>query len=93
MIAHAADAFLGIKAIKVSKNPTASKGYITIAKVFLVLLCVITVYHIIMTIVGGRAAAVVSGINLANSALNIFIYNWFIKSAEDVRKDVLNETK
>ena len=89
----AADAFLGIKAIKVSKNPTASKGYITIAKVFLVLLCVVTVYHIIMTIVGGRAAAVDSGINLANSALNIFIYNWFIKSAEDVRKDVLNETK
>ena len=88
----AADAFLGIKAIKVSKNPTASKGYITAAKVFMIMTCIAAIYHIV-AVFSGDASAVDSGLNLASLALSICIYNMFIKAAEDVRQDVLNAAK
>ena len=87
-----ADVFLGIKALKVSKNPDASKGYITAAKVFMIMTCIAAIYHIV-AVFSGDASAVDSGLNLASLALSICIYNMFIKAAEDVRQDVLNAAK
>lgn len=89
----AADIFLGVKAIKVSKNPNASKGYIIVAKVFLILTCIAVISNIISMFTGNAASAVDSGVNMASYALSLCIYILFIKSAEAVRNDYINGTK
>ena len=88
-----ADIFLGIKAIKVSKNPNASKGYIIVAKVFAILTCIAVISNIISMFTGNAASAVDSGVNMASYALSLCIYVLFIQSAEAVRNDYINETK
>ena len=69
-----------------------SKGYITVAKVFLVMTCIAVISQII-TAFSGSAAAVDSGVNLASLAVSICVYIMFIQNAEAVRKDVLNGEK
>ena len=88
-----ADIFLGVKAIKVSKKPNASKGYIIVAKVFLILTCIAVISNIISMFTGNAASAVDSGVNMASYALSLCIYVLFIQSAEAVRNDYINGTK
>ena len=88
-----ADIFLGVKAIKVSKNPNASKGYIIVAKVFSILTCIAVIFNIISMFTGNAASAVDGGVNMASYALSLIIYSFFIKSAEAVRNDYINGTK
>jgi hypothetical protein len=88
-----ADIFLGVKAIKVSKKPNASKGYIIVAKVFTILTCIAVISNIISMFTGNAASAVDGGVNMASYALSLIIYSFFIKSAEAVRNDYINETK
>ena len=88
-----ADILLGVKAIKVSKNPDASKGYITVAKIFTILTCIAVVCNIISMFTGNATSAVDGGVNLASYSLTLIIYSSFIKSAEAVRNDYINETK
>ena len=85
----AADIFLGIKAIKVSQNPDASKGHIIVAKVFLILSAIATVSCAI-SIFGNSPSVVDSILNVANSTLSVAIYTLFVVSAEAVRKDVID---
>ena len=88
-----ADIFLGIKAIKVSKKPNASKGYIIVAKVFTILTCIAVISNIISMFTGNAASAVDGGVNMASYALSLIIYSFFIKSAEAVRNDYIKGTK
>ena len=88
-----ADIFLGVKAIKVSKKPNASKGYITVAKVFSILICIAVISNIISMFTGNAASAVDGGVNMTSYAVSLCIYSLFIKSAEAVRNDYINGTK
>lgn len=88
-----ADIFLGVKAIKVSKNPNASKGYIIVAKVFSILTCIAVIANIIAMFTGNAASAVDGGVNMCSYAVTLCIYSLFIKSAEAVRNDYINGTK
>ena len=88
----AADILLGVKAIMVSKKPTANRGYIILAFVF----CIISAIGIIsnaISVFSGNGAIIDSSLNIGSSALSVWVYSWFIGNAEAVRKDVLNETK
>lgn len=84
-----ADVLLGIKALKVSKNPNKDKGYITVAKVFFVL-SIIATLSAILALIEGNAPVVDNILNLVNSALSVTIYVSFIKHAQAVRADVIN---
>ena len=88
-----ADIFLGVKAIKVSKNPDASKGYIIVAKVFSILTCIAVIFNIISMFTGNATSAVNGGVNMCSYALTLCIYTLFIKSAEAVRNDYIKGTK
>ena len=89
-----ADVIIGIKALKVSKNPTADKGHIVAAKVFFVL-SVIAAVAALISIFGATKDTIIDCIlNLSSSTLGACVYVIFIKAATAVRKDVLNgETK
>ena len=89
----AADLLLGIKALKVSKNPDASKTYITIAKIFLILSAIGVVTHAISIFNGTASSAIDAGLNTASATLSVCVYALFINSAEAVRKDYLNGVK
>ena len=85
-----ADVIIGIKALKVSKNPTADKGHIVAAKVFFVL-SVIAAVAALISIFGATKDSIVDCIlNLSSSTLGACIYVIFIKAATAVRKDVLD---
>ena len=88
----AADVLLGIKALKVSKTPNASKGYIIVAIVFLVVSFISAVSQV-RVLLTGSAPVVDAILNVANSTLNVCVYALFIKSANAVRKDVLSGKK
>lgn len=88
-----ADIFLGVKAIKVSKNPNASKGYIIVAKIFSILTCIAIISNIISMFTGNVASAVDGAVNMVSYALTLCIYCLFIKSAVAVRNDYINGTK
>ena len=88
-----ADILLGVKAIKVSKKPNASKGYITVAKVFTILTCIAVISNIISMFTGNAASAIDGGVNMCSYAVTLCIYSLFIKSAEAVRNDYINGTK
>ena len=87
-----ADAFIGIKGMKVSKNPSADKGYIIAAKVFFVI-SVIAVVSAIFSLFDGNSPIVDTIINLVNSALDAVVYILFVKAAYAVRSDVLSREK
>lgn len=87
-----ADVLLGVKALKVSKTPDASKGYIVIAQIFLIMSCIATISNSITVFIGGPST-VDACLNVANSTLNVCIYTLFVTAAKAVRKDVLDEKK
>ena len=87
-----ADVFLGIKAIQVSKKPTATRAYIIVAFIFCILEA-LTIISNAISVFSGNGYIYDSSLNLGASAFTVWIYAWFIGNAEAVRKDVLNETK
>ena len=87
-----ADVFIGIKALKVSKNPNTDKGYIIAAKVFFVM-SVISAISAAVTLFDSSAPVVDAILNFASAALSAAVYVYFIMAAEAVRRDVLNGVK
>jgi hypothetical protein len=88
----AADAFIGIKALKVSAKPTADKGYITVAKVFFVLSIIATIANL-FGLFDNAADHIDAVLSFLNTALSAVVYFYFIKSAQAVRNDFLNGVK
>ena len=82
-----ADVLLAIKGLKVSKNPTADKGYIIVAKVFIVLTSIAIICNAISVFTSG--SPIVAGVNTASTVLSVCIYSLFTEAAGAVRKDVL----
>ena len=82
-----AEAWIGIKGLKVSRAPSADKGYITAAKIFLVL----SLFVAVSTFVGffETTAHVDSAITFVNAVLDVIVYAMFIKLANAVRADAL----
>ena len=70
-----ADVLLGIKALKVSKTPNASKGYIIVAIVFLVVSFISAVSQV-RVLVTGRAPVVDAILNVANSCIKEHPRSW-----------------
>ena len=87
-----ADVLLGLKALKVSKNPDASKGYITFAKISMILTCIALISHVI-SIFDGNTHGVDAALNVASTTLSVAIYTMFIQSAEAVRNDAIAQGK
>ena len=85
-----ADVLLGLKAIKVSKKPTASRGYIIVAFIFCILGAIAVISNAI-SVFSGNGSIFDSSLNMGTTALSVCIYAWFISSASAVRKDVLDE--
>ena len=81
--------FLGIKALKVSKNPTADKGYIIVTMVFLVL----SALSVIACVVALFDATDIFGkiLDLLLAVATSAIYFLFVQAANAVRNDVINE--
>jgi hypothetical protein len=87
-----AEALIGIKGLKVSREPNADKGYIGAAKVFFVLSIIATV-SFFMTFFENNAPIIDTILNFVNVVLDVAVYAIFIKSAKAVRADVLAENK
>ena len=87
-----ADALIGAKAMRVSENPTADKGYIFVAKIFFVVSAIATISSIV-ALIDGKSPIIDTILNLANSALGTIVYFLFIKAAQAVRLDVLKGEK
>ena len=83
-----AEVFIGLKGLKVSREPNADKGYITITKIFLVL-NVIVIPSYVLSLVNNTAPVLDTVLSLINAGLDIVIYALFIKNASAVRKDFL----
>lgn len=86
------DTLIGMKALKISKNPNADKGYITAAKIFFIL-SGISAISAFLSLLNGSAPIVDTILNLVNAVLGAIIYVLFIKAAQAVRQDVLNGKK
>ena len=84
-----ADVLIGMKALKVSKNPTPDKGYIIAAKVFFVM-SVIAAASAFATFFDANAPIVDTILNFANTALSAVVYVFFIKAAQAVRRDAID---
>lgn len=82
------NAFIGFKGLKVAREPKADKGYITAAKIFLVLSLIASV-SFFLSFFDGTTPIVENIFNFANAALDVAIYALFIKTANAVRAEVL----
>lgn len=87
-----ADVLIGVKALKVSKNPVSDKGYITAAKVFFII-SIISAISAFLSFFDGNAPIVDSILNCANAVLDAVVYFLFINAAQAVRRDVLGGVK
>ncbi len=87
-----ADVLIGLKALKVSKEPSADKGYIIAAKVFFVM-SVISAISAFFTFFDANAPIVDSILNFANAALSAAVYVLFVKTAQAVRLEVISAEK
>ena len=84
---------IGCKGLNVSQKPTSDKGYIVAAKIFFAL-SIIAAISAIFSIVGAKNGYVIDTIlRFVSAALDVAIYGMFIKAANDVRRDVIAETK
>ena len=86
----ASDILIGIKGLKVSKNPDAKKGYITVSKVFFVLTVIGVVSSLTTLFDPTYGSATDKIVSLCNVTLDAIIYFLFIKTATAIRKDVLD---
>ena len=89
VIVAISDALVGLMGLKVSAKPTAATGHITAAKIFLVFSALSAVSSI-FSLFDSNANVVNTVLNLASSGLSVVAYIYFIKSAQAVRRDVLN---
>ena len=87
-----AEAFIGFKGLKVSRQPSADKGYITAAKIFFVLSIIASV-STFTTFFEDGVSVVDTALTFTNAVLDIFVYAAFIKSAKAIRADFLAENK
>ena len=87
-----AEVFIGIKGLKVSREPSADKGYIIATKIFFVLSIVASISFFV-TFFDGNAPIVDTILNFANAVLDIAVYAIFIKAANAVRADFIAENK
>ncbi len=88
MILALSDALIGLKGLKVSREPNADKGYIVVAKIFFVL----NVFAVISSVASliNNTTPIIDGIlSLANTVLDVIVYALFIKAATAVRRDVI----
>lgn len=83
-----AEAFIGLKGLKVSREPNADKGYITITKIFLVMNVIVVPYYV-LALVNNTAPVVDTVFSLLNAGIDIVIYALFIKHATAVRQDFI----
>ena len=87
-----AEAFIGFKGLKISREPNADKGYITMAKVFLVI-SIIASISFFVTFFDGKTPIIDTALNFVAVVLDVAIYIIFIKTAKSVRSDFLAEKK
>ena len=83
-----ADIFVGVKALKVSLEPTATIGYIVFAKIF----CAVNLLGAIAAIISlctGSAPVIDSVLSLSGAVFGASLYVLAIKAGYDVRNDVL----
>ena len=88
MILALSDALIGLKGLKVSREPNADKGYIVVAKIFFVL----NIFAVISSVTSliNNTTPIIDGIlSLANTVLDVIVYALFIKAATAVRRDVI----
>ena len=82
------EAFIGLKGLRVSRKPSTNKGYITAAKVFLVL-SIIASASFFVSFFEHNTSIVNDIFNFVNAVLDVVVYVIFIKAANDVRADAL----
>ena len=84
------DLFIGIKGLKVSREPNADNGYILAAKIFFAL-NILAVISSAFSLFDNNTGLVQNILTLVCTVADVFIYYIFIKAATAVRKDVLNK--
>ena len=82
------DAFIGIKGLKVARNPVADKGYITAAKVLFVLSILAFALHV-SAYFEGSADVVQNTLTVVNTGLDVVVFAILIKVANAVRAEAL----
>lgn len=83
-----AEAFIGIKGLRISREPNADRGHIVASKIFLVI-NVLAVVSLVASLINNEAAVADTVITLANAILDIIVYIYFIKSANAVRDEFI----
>ena len=78
--------YVGVKGMKIAKNPTSSKGHI----VWAVILLVFSAFGIIATVssIAEQVNVVDNVITLVNHALDVIVYCMYIKYANRVLKGI-----
>ena len=84
-----AQILIGLKGIKISKNPTADKGYITAAKVFFVFSIIAAISYVISMFSITAETAFNTIVSLLSTLCNVACYAFCIKFANAVRQDAL----
>ena len=83
------ECFVGYKGLQISKNPTAARGHITLAKVFFVL-SIILAATLLVTLISDKNADVLDTVfSLACAVCDIIIYKAYINAANAVRQDAI----
>lgn len=89
MILVIAEIFIGVKGITISANPSADKGYITAAKVFLVFNALGVLSYAVTIFNTTSATAFDNVTGLASATLSACAYGLFIHYATAVRDEFL----
>ena len=86
-----AQTLIGVKGFKISQKPTAEKGYIVGAKVFLILTAVSLIAAVVSLFDSQNIDVIDTVLSLVRIVLDILAYILFIKSAEELRVAALEE--
>ena len=84
------DAFIGLKGLKVSREPNADKGYIVAAKVFLVI-NIFAAVSAAFALTDKNTFMVDGLLRLACAVADVIVYICFIKAAMAVRQDAIEK--
>lgn len=76
--------YIGIKGIKVSKNPDSSKAHIVWATILFAIAVIGVFLYAYETFFGGDSVAV-SSLELSNVVVDVFLYYFYIKYAKEVK--------
>lgn len=83
-----AQLLIGLKGLKISSNPSAKKGHITAAKVFLVL-SLLGAVSLVSSFFNSNADVLDTIVSICNAVLNVCCYTLFIKYANAVRQEAI----